>query len=138
MSIPVARPDYYARVSFGSLLGKTLAAIELAHIADHPRDRALLFRVSDSEAYLMWHEQDCCESCDIEGFSGDMSDVLGSPLVMAEEVTEKDMSDVDESQTWTFYKLATAKGYVTIAWRGESNGYYSETVDFARVEAPSR
>jgi len=51
---------------------------------------------------------------------------------MAEEVTEAGSNDWD-TYTWTFYKFATAKGYVTIRWYGTSNGYYSESVDIEEV-----
>ena len=70
-----------------------------------------------------------------------MSDLVGSPILMAEEVTYVDEHppeighrQTDESWTWTFYKFATVKGYVTIRWLGESNGYYSESVSFGKIE----
>jgi len=79
------------------------------------------------------HTQDCCESVDINDIVGDLEDLVGEPLLLAEQVqgeTPVDFNEEDhESVTWTFYKFATRKGYVDVRWLGESNGYYSEGVD---------
>ena len=114
-----------------SFKDKTIVDIEVSKDKEF-----ILFKFENNENYLMYHEQDCCESVLIDEIHGDLQNLIGSKIVMAEEVVG-DTPVIDdeyfESYTWTFYKLATTKGYVTIRWFGESNGYYSETVDIAKV-----
>lgn len=120
----------YANVS--ELLGKTITEIKGGAKGD---DR-MEIRTSDGGFYAFHHDQDCCESCYIEDVAGDLSDLIGEPLLEAEEVTSRENppdykpGEYQESFTWTFYKLGTRKGGVTIRWYGESNGYYSESVSF--------
>ena len=122
--------DYY-NGSLSELIGKTMRAV-----TQKGRD-SIDFESVDGERWRMYHAQDCCELCDIEDVCGDLADLVGSPIVMAEASTNSDAPKPGEyppdSFTWTFYKLATAKGYVTIRWYGESNGYYSETASFGRI-----
>lgn len=89
------------------------------------------------QRFIFWHEDDCCERVEIHQVDGDPGDLLRSPLLMAEEeVSEAKEGEVSESGTWTFYKFATVKGYVTVRWLGQSNGYYSERVSL-RLEEPA-
>mgnify|MGYP001128589960 CR=1 FL=1 len=93
--------------------------------------------------YKLYHEQDCCENVTIEDICGDLFDLVGAPLIEVEIVTNSnshpadvncDLDPYEDSFTWTFYKLRTAKGSVTIRWYGTSSGYYSERVDVMRVK----
>ncbi len=76
--------------------------------------------------YVFYHQQECCEDVAIEDICGELKDLEGSPILEA----SAESKEGTESTTWTFYKFATAKGRVTVRWFGQSNGYYSEKVDF--------
>ena len=97
----------------------------------------------EGNTYRMWHNQGCCEGVYVDSIVGDWSDLILLPLLKAEEVCHLNTNppgvtvpDYQDSYTWTFYKLATARGYVDIRWYGSSNGYYSERVDFQLVSGP--
>ena len=47
----------------------------------------------------MYHEQDCCESVYLEEIIGDLDDLIGSPITMAEEISQVGESDWG-SATW--------------------------------------
>jgi hypothetical protein len=120
---------------FKDLIGKTLTNVE-----GEVGGESITFTASDGTSYSLHHSQNCCEHVSVEDICGDLSDLVGSPIIEAEE-SESDQNPegmpppeyADDSFTWTFYKLATAKGRVTIRWYGSSNGYYSESVDFEKV-----
>jgi len=97
---------------------------------------SLIFKCHDGSEYTMLHHQNCCENVYLEDINGDLDDLIGSKILQAEG-SSSDATDQDhESATWTFYKFATVKGYVTLRWLGESNGYYSEGVDFDMTKEP--
>jgi len=124
----------YKYTEYKDLIGKTLADIK------NVDNQELILTCQTGEVYKFFHEQDCCESVEIEDIAGDLNDLIGEPILLCEEakhenenplcVAEKEYQD---SFTWTFYKISTINGSVTIRWYGESNGYYSESVNFIKV-----
>lgn len=114
------------------LIGLTLSEIV---VDDHRVDNSITFKTTEGQEFRMWHEQDCCESVSINDICGDVQDLVGTPILYAsEECNRAEDPEGDESSTWTFYKFATRKGYVTIRWLGMSNGYYSESVYFDQIQ----
>lgn len=111
-------------------IGKVFVKIEKT-------EEEIKFYISEREYFLMYHSQDCCEDVRVEDVNGDFDDLVGTPILVAEEREErKEDTEQYESVTWTFYCIRTIKGSVDIRWCGESNGYYSESVDIelCRVE----
>jgi hypothetical protein len=118
-------------VKFSDLIGKTVVKILI-------RCDEINIYTDKGEHYRMNHDQDCCESVEVEDIIGDVSDLLGCPILKASEDTSRQnpngiTKECQDSFTWTFYNIATEKGHITIRWYGESNGYYSESVSFNKI-----
>ena len=117
------------------LIGKTIVSVEGV-----VNGYNFLLTDTDGSTYKFYHDQDCCESVTIEDINGDLSDLIGSPILISEETTSNEnpegvTKDYQDSFTWTFYRFATAKGWVIVRWYGESNGYYSESVSYCKQTA---
>ena len=108
------------------MLGKTFV-----QVTGSVGDGEMTFVTAQGERFMFAHQQDCCEHVRINDIVGDLQDLVGEPLLIAEQVSGATEPDEEhyESYTYTFYKFATRKGYVDVRWLGESNGYYSESVD---------
>lgn len=121
-------------IEFSAIKGLTFASVERIG------QERIVFTSECGDVYTLYHEQDCCERVEIESITGDLADLVGTPILLAEVAesgsnpanAKPETIEYQDSFTWTFYKLATIKGYVDIRWYGESNGYYSESVTFVR------
>jgi len=120
------------------LVGKALSSIEVIRDVSNGEDK-ILFQCDDVTTYIMFHKQSCCESVTIDDICGDLRDLIDTPILEAREDTNNKNPEgiVKECQReflWTFYNFQTAKGHVTIRWYGNSNGYYSVSVNFEKID----
>jgi len=141
--------SYQDRVDFSTIEGKVFDKV-------YEDDDRIFFKNKD-ETFVMLHNQDCCEYVTVDDICGDLSDLVGATILVAEEASNDTKANpldpnqdiqkqefwetlskpipedtYEDSATWTFYKLQSTKGHVTIRWYGSSNGYYSESVDFEK------
>lgn len=130
----------FAYVEFEELVGKTLTKVvrnEFSGDGD-----AVYFYCDDGSVFKMYHRQDCCECVTLEDIDGDLDRLIGQKILVAEERTSQEnppdyVPEYQDSFTWSFYTIRTNLDSVTLRWCGESNGYYSEEVDFEIVSFPA-
>jgi hypothetical protein len=119
--------------NLSKIIGKTPTRV-------YQSDEEIIMTFSDNSEGAFFHDQDCCECVEIDDVNGDWDDLLGTPLLVAEErVSEKPpegqpSDNYNDSNTWTFYTFRGIGGSVDVRWHGSSNGYYSESVTFRLTE----
>lgn len=130
----------YDLVDFSDLIGKTFKDVVVYKGAIETNDE-IHFLTDQDELYIFGHYQECCEDVVIEDIAGNTKDLIGNPIIKSEErKNERVNEDYDlnkdyDSNTWTFYTLATVRGWVDIRWHGASNGYYSERAYLYKIKA---
>lgn len=107
---------YDKKIGVAALMAKTITEIT----GLEKGSERVTFTCSDGSEFVMYHLQDCCENVSVEDITGNVADLIGSPVTMADESTSKEnpegyVPEYQDSFTWSFYKFATVKGYVDIA-----------------------
>ena len=113
----------YCCEDLSDLLGKVI-------VETYRDESGIQLLTEDGTLYMFYHEQECCECVYLEDVTGDLQNLVGTPIFIAECVTNsgtnRNTEDEEELEefytwtfyTWTFYKFATNKGYVTLRWYG--------------------
>lgn len=110
------------------MVGETIVSV-----SGNRHDEEFLVRTASGLVFTFYHNQDCCEDVYLEEIIGDIDDLIGHTVIMAEETCSNDevvgaSCYQGESFTWTYYRMATERGLVVLRFFGSSNGYYSEAV----------
>ena len=112
------------------IIGSTVLSVEGLSV-----DSEEIIIETDNGTYKIYHYQNCCENVRVDDVVGELK--IGSKILDFIEKTNSDTPKEEEcvadSFTWTFYTIVTDKGYCDIKWYGSSNGYYSESVDFEKI-----
>lgn len=125
-------------MSYKYLDAATLRGKTIKRIVQVESDR-MEIDTDDGKCFLMYHSRDCCETVKVHDIVGELQALVGAPLTEArEESSDEWPSDVEKTKytvsfTWTTYFFETETAKVRVRWLGESNGYYSESVEIEEV-----
>lgn len=111
-----------------SLVGEVLTHI------DADGDEEIMLTTASGRKIHIYHMQSCCESVRIEDTQGKWHELIGKVIVEAsEDVRSSGGPQCPESWTRTTLTFRVDGATVISRWIGESNGYYSESVDIEEL-----
>ena len=97
----------------------------------------IVIKTQCDRTFVLYHDQDCCESVYIYDTKGNLNDLVGKQLKEVDwhypELSDTDLDEPCDSYTLTDIVFITDDMTVISRWIGESNGYYSESVDLKEI-----
>lgn len=78
-----------------------------------PESGSVTFRFDDGTYCTLGYHRGCCESPHVDDVAGNLDSLVGQVVVTAEEHS----FDSSDGSLWTFHRISTGKGAVTIRWR---------------------
>ena len=128
--------NYRDRIDIESLVGEVLTYID----TDDTNEQIILTTES-GRRIIIYHDQDCCEHVRIEDTEGNWHDLIGKVIVeAAQDEVQYGEPPPKYPDSWTRTTLTFRVNDATVIsrWIGESNGYYSESVDIEDVTAKAK
>lgn len=119
------------------LVGETLAYVDTDEHGEEIR-----LTTQSGKVFTIYHSQDCCEYVRIVDTEGNWRDLIGKVIEDISVIEESGCIDDggvrpayanDDSWTTTDLVFLVDGATVISRWVGESNGYYSESVDVAEL-----
>lgn len=115
----------------------------LTHIDTDENNETIRLTTKSGRVFLIYHSQDCCESVRVVDTKGDWHKLVGKVVVEASAIARSDgdvPAEIEYSDSWTETVLTfrTDDETVISRWIGESNGYYSESVDILEITRRDR
>lgn len=73
---------------FVNMIGRTMKSV-----TGKVGDDEMVFESEDGWRFTFYHSQDCCESVSVEDVCGDLEDLVGAPMHLAEEVSSQEREE---------------------------------------------
>lgn len=116
-------------MKFKDLIGETLEFVDVDE-----QENQILLTTKSGRRILIYHDQGCCESVRIVDTLGNWHDLIGKVIVEVEEdIIDSGDHDGYDSKTETTLTFKVDGSTVISKWIGESNGFYSESVDITEI-----
>jgi len=123
---------YKKRCDIDVLVGEVLTYIDTDQ-----KNNEIMLTTESGKIIKIFHEQDCCECVSIKDTEGEWHKLVGKVIVEASKDESQGQAECG-SRTETSLKFRVDDATVISRWIGESNGYYSESVDIEDVSTAVR